>query len=885
MADQTPPSSPERSPLRRPEARAAVAATLTLAVVVGVLAVADPSGGLLAPVGGDGLPLVAGGAAFRWSAFAVGLPVLLAATALPVLALTRRAGTRAVLLVAWVAVGAAGALGAAAAGLVAALPLVGSHLGLLASARYVLVTCGFAGAKLLLAGPFVGLAAALAHRTARATDVAADPSPAAASGVRTQSEAPEAPEAVEPGHAHSLARHVAAVMLVVATLSAVTIAASSWRGGPLGYAFTGPLVAPTVAAGPLGALAGLVLFLGVVVLTVRALERRVGAPFRAGHVAAAGWLAAVVGGLGLGVVEAVVAAVGPSAHLADAGPDSWWIATTLLSLAAGIAYGVTVGVVGAAAAAAAWAWRVRRPVRAETPVVVRGRRAAVAVGAVALVALPVVVAAPAPATPPAPLATATTAGSLPRLQVVPASAAGGLPTIGDTSGREVLLRGVDVNQLVDYYLRDPQVPANGALTDADFAQMAALGFDVVRLGMSWSRLEPSRGHYDDAYLAQIRAAVDSAKAHGINTVLDMHEDAWGNALAAPGQACGGGTSPTTGYDGAPAWATITDGTLHCQFLARDLAPATATAFSNFYGDRDGIQSELVRTWGHVAREFADEPAVAGFDLLNEPGIGATPPVSSGLLLGRYYDAAIGAIRAAESAGDGFPHLVFFEPSVLWSGLGFDATPPPGFTHDTQLVFAPHPYSESITMDQSFGLTIASIERNLTISSKAAAAYGAALWAGEWGWFGDQSVDGAKVERFVAQQDRLRVGGAFWVWRQGCGAPETGDEATSAGNLVKVDCATGELSPPPAAFAEPLSRAYPQAAPGRLTGIEPTDDGVVVSGTVEGSDERCGLDVWVPGAGRPEVQATGVTGTVVRQVDGGWHVAGCARGTYSVTIRS
>jgi len=403
----------------------------------------------------------------------------------------------------------------------------------------------------------------------------------------------------------------------------------------------------------------------------------------------------------------------------------------------------------------------------------------------------------------------------------------------------------------------------------------------VRLGISWSRLEPTRGAFDDAYLAEIKQAVADAKAHGLYTVLDMHEDAWGNALARPDEQCGGGTSPTTGWDGAPDWATITDGALHCQFMARDLAPAVATAYSNFYVDRDGIQTELVRTWAWVAEAFADEPAVAGYDLFNEPGIGASPPVSSGLLLGRYYAAAITAIRAAEKSG--FTHLVFFEPSVLWSGLAFDVTPPPGFTSDTQLVFSPHPYSESITMDQSLGLTIASIERNLTVSAEAAKSYGAALWLGEWGWFGDPTVDDAKVQRFVAAQDRLGVAGAFWVWRQGCGSPETGDDATTSGNLVSIDCATGELSPPPAGFAQPLSRAYPQVFPGRIDMLVSGGADLQFTATVDDPDVSCQFDVWVPGETKPVVSTAGVTGAESTQVDGGWHVTGCAEGRYTVKV--
>jgi hypothetical protein len=311
----------------------------------------------------------------------------------------------------------------------------------------------------------------------------------------------------------------------------------------------------------------------------------------------------------------------------------------------------------------------------------------------------------------------------------------------------------------------------------------------------------------------------------------------------------------------------------------------ATAFSNFYTDRDGIQSELIRAWAHVARAFADEPAIAGYDLLNEPGIGANPPTSSALLLGRYYDAAIDAIRDAERAGQGFPHLVFFEPSVLWSGLAFDVTPPPGFTSDKQLVFAPHPYSESITMDQSFGLTIASIERNLTVSSRAAASYGAALWLGEWGWFGDPSVDGAKVARMGAAQDRLGVGGTFWVWKQGCGSPETGADAKTSGNLVGIDCVTGAALPPPTGFAQPLSRAYPRAFPGRIEGLDANvaDGGLTFHATAGTETVNCQLDIWVPGDAPPKLTTQNVANAASDKVAGGWRITGCASGTYTVTV--
>lgn len=276
----------------------------------------------------------------------------------------------------------------------------------------------------------------------------------------------------------------------------------------------------------------------------------------------------------------------------------------------------------------------------------------------------------------------------------------------------------------------------------------------------------------------------------------------------------------------------------------------------------------------LAERFANEPMVAGYDLLNEPGFGETPPITSGVLLGRFYDRAIKAIRAGERRG--FPHLIFFEPSVLWSGLGFEVLPPKDFTDDRLLVFAPHLYNESITIDQGTGLTITSIERGFDLASRAAAYYGAGLWSGEWGWFDDPAS--APITRYADQEDRHRIGGAFWVWKQSCGDAHAGAESRTGGNLMIEDCATGKDLPPPPEYVAQLSRPYPRSAPGRLTGL--TSD--QASLTAQGEGRGCGLDVWFPGSTRPVVRSTGVTGVAARQAPGGWRITGCTRGAYTLT---
>ena len=117
----------------------------------------------------------------------------------------------------------------------------------------------------------------------------------------------------------------------------------------------------------------------------------------------------------------------------------------------------------------------------------------------------------------------------------------------DSEGRQVLLRGVNLNSLGDYDQPNPAYPQIIPVTDADWARMRANGFDVVRLLVHWSLLEPTRGTVDQGYLQRIHAAVDAAAAHGIYSVIDMHQDALGSrSRRRPTSTARPGPSPTTG---------------------------------------------------------------------------------------------------------------------------------------------------------------------------------------------------------------------------------------------------------------------------------------------------------------------------------------------------
>jgi endoglycosylceramidase len=454
------------------------------------------------------------------------------------------------------------------------------------------------------------------------------------------------------------------------------------------------------------------------------------------------------------------------------------------------------------------------------------------------------------------------------------------PAFVDEDGRQVLLRGVNVNALGEYYQADPDLPSTVPLTEADWPEMASLGFDSVRLIVSWSLLEPEPGAFDADYVAEIHAAVDAAKANGIYVVLDMHQDAWGPHIATPADhECPEGLEPAIGWDGAPEWATITDGGETCrQPGQRESAEAVRNAFQSFYDDRDGIRTALTETWGRLAAEFADEPAVAGYDLFNEPnGV-----ENLDVLLPKYTEFVtdtIAAIRAAESDAGGFEHIVFVEPIVLYPLPS--TVPPAGFTDDANIAFAPHNYWESI-------VDVLTIEQGFATNEQFSNELGVPYWVGEYGWWSTSDEDMAELRRYALAEDAALAGSAWWQWRQACGDPHSigvpGNEPDDQFHLHTLRCPEGEDEGITPEYAVVLSRSYPRAAPGRLTELTSDPDARTarLAGRADGSGE---LEVWVPdgGHGEPTIGGENLADVEATAVEGGWLVHAQASCDYVLEV--
>jgi endoglycosylceramidase len=439
--------------------------------------------------------------------------------------------------------------------------------------------------------------------------------------------------------------------------------------------------------------------------------------------------------------------------------------------------------------------------------------------------------------------------------------------IVDELGRTVILRGVNANGLGDYYQGFGDLPATLPLTEEDFACMAAHGFDVVRLLLSWSALEPDPGQIDQGYLDRVAEAIGWARAHDVYVLLDMHQDAWGPFVDTPeGVACPPPLQPAVGWDGAPRWATLlADTVATCTAGLRELSVAAQQAFSDFYLDVGGVQSHLVDVWAAVASRFAEDPTVVGYDLLNEPNPGLLVGVDDYVLLGAFYERALTAIRAAEAAAGAPARIGFFEPAVLTGPLAVPG-PLPGVVSDGNVVYAPHLYNGSISPLPG------SIEEGFANAATAAGTYATTFFSGEWGWFGDDTADQDDIERYAANEDAYRIGGTWWQWEQACGDPHAiparGVRPGCAGVSTFSD---GLVTRSPENVAV-LERAYPRAVPGRLTSI--VSDHRTGTLTVTGTADRAGVaaDLWVPAVcAHPAVSGDGLGPATVRLVEGGARV--------------
>jgi endoglycosylceramidase len=430
-----------------------------------------------------------------------------------------------------------------------------------------------------------------------------------------------------------------------------------------------------------------------------------------------------------------------------------------------------------------------------------------------------------------------------RLVSGPISAPGG-PFLRDRFGRTILLHGVNaVYKLSPYVL----YPAHGKpynFSSADAVAMARLGFNVVRLGITWQGIEPgtvgpndpaicSRGRHHDpgqwnaatarAYLDHVRHTVDLLGKHHIYTLLDMHQDVYSAAF---------------GGDGAPPWAVCTNGMPPMQLPGRWSrtygSAALRAAFGHFWRNDvvGNLQGQYDRAWSAVASTFRNNPWVLGYDLINEPFSTVITETAQRVLDAQIECLYTGRLRPGRAEDndvvvacppqDGHRgliptieridrrHLLFFEPDIYANHDGPNYVGPMDFPN---LVFNFHSYCpgrdpvtgdprnvEACALHEEHTLARRAAERGMLQSDPQP--NGPPWFLSEWGATSDPEL----LESVTAIANRFALGWAYWQWKQYRDPTGSSHEA-----LVSRK---GRLGPQVAV----LSQTYPEATAGTPTQI-------------------------------------------------------------------
>ena len=400
-----------------------------------------------------------------------------------------------------------------------------------------------------------------------------------------------------------------------------------------------------------------------------------------------------------------------------------------------------------------------------------------------------------------------------------------LPQITDEQGRQILLRGVNVNGLGDYfrpslepfYPNDPAAFADGACpsTDVnvravmvcalDFAQMRPLGFNSIRLAISWSLLEPTPGRIDSVYLDRIAQVVDWARAQGIYVVIDAHQDAWSKYIYSPdGQTCPPGFSTMPGFDGAPPWASVYVSPVCAAGGVRELDDAVQEDFQKLYAnapapDGVGLQDHYAHMFSALAQRFGNDPTVAGYEIINEPSPGFNPsPTMDATELFPFYAKVVNTV--VHDVPD-FHQLFFVEPNITRDTTDQSAivTPWSAYSSYPNVVYAPHVYTGVFTGDAELtGQRFFPDDGGYRSAISDAQHLGLPLWVGEFG--NSPSDDETVLRRSYALQDQYGLSSELWLWKEdswGVYAKPFGAGTPQRGRLKFVDRAfplaiTGDL---------------------------------------------------------------------------------------------
>ncbi|MEG0546026.1 MAG: cellulase family glycosylhydrolase [Oscillospiraceae bacterium] len=181
----------------------------------------------------------------------------------------------------------------------------------------------------------------------------------------------------------------------------------------------------------------------------------------------------------------------------------------------------------------------------------------------------------------------------------------------DEYGRERIFNGINICDKDDFNIC--KYTLNEFRNKKIYTKIKNSGFNLIRLGFTWGAMEPEPMKYNEKLLDDICKILDECAKYDIYIYLDMHQDLYSGMSGAG--------------DGAPEWATLTDGYEFKKPIAvwaegYFWGKAVARSFDNFWNNKEhngiGLMDYYEKLWIHIADRVKDKPALFGFDLMNEP---------------------------------------------------------------------------------------------------------------------------------------------------------------------------------------------------------------------------------------------------------------------------
>ena len=238
------------------------------------------------------------------------------------------------------------------------------------------------------------------------------------------------------------------------------------------------------------------------------------------------------------------------------------------------------------------------------------------------------------------------------------------------------------------------------ITAEDIKFIREAGFNTIRVPFSYrlfvTRDDPTR--LEGVGYELLDRVVNWARREGLYVVLDMH--------AAPGGQTGDNIDDSWGYP--------------------------------FLFESEESQELTVRIWQKIAAHYANEPAVMGYDLLNEPIAHFFDKDQLNLKLEPLYRKIVSAIRQVDKN-----HIIFLG-GAQWD-TNFKVFGPP---FDEKLVYTFHKYWMDVKQE--------AIQEYLDFSNR----YNVPVWMGESGENSDEWI-----ASFRTLLERNGVGWCFWTYKR------------------------------------------------------------------------------------------------------------------------